>query len=99
MPKAIKVSDSLADAAALFAKVEHRSLAGQIEYWAKLGKIAEENPDLPISFIKDIQAFWFMASHICIFTEFFNELIIYNLRRDDPHQSHAVDFTRIVNVL
>lgn len=54
MPKAIKVSDSLADAAALFAKVEHRSLAGQIEYWAKLGKIAEENPDLPISFIKDI---------------------------------------------
>jgi len=25
-----------------------------VEYWAKLGRIAEENPDLPISFIKDI---------------------------------------------
>jgi hypothetical protein len=54
MPKAIKISDTLADAAALFAKIEHRSVAGQIEYWAKLGKIADANPDLPVSFIKDI---------------------------------------------
>lgn len=54
MSKAIKISEALAAAAALFAKVEHRSVAGQVEYWAKLGKIAEENPNLPISFIKDI---------------------------------------------
>ena len=54
MSKAIKISEALAAAAALFAKVEHRSVAGQVEYWAKLGKIAEENPDLPMSFIKDI---------------------------------------------
>ena len=54
MSKAIKISESLAAAAALFAKVQHRSVAGQVEYWAKLGKIADENPDLPISFIKDI---------------------------------------------
>lgn len=54
MSKAIKISESLAAAAALFAKVQQRSVAGQVEYWAKLGKIADENPDLPISFIKDI---------------------------------------------
>lgn len=26
----------------------------QIEYWANIGKIAEENPDLPLGFVKDI---------------------------------------------
>jgi hypothetical protein len=40
--------------AAVMANVMHRSLATQIEYWAKLGKIAEENPDLPMTFVKDI---------------------------------------------
>jgi hypothetical protein len=54
MAKAIKISEALATVAALFAKVEHRSVAGQVEYWAKLGKIGDENSDLPISFIKDI---------------------------------------------
>jgi hypothetical protein len=28
-----------------------RSVPKQIEYWAKIGKIAEENPDLPYEFI------------------------------------------------
>lgn len=54
MPKAVKISDELAASAAIFAEAENRSVAGQIEYWAKLGRIAEENPDLPISFVKDI---------------------------------------------
>jgi len=54
MPKAVKISEDLATSAAVHAKIENRSLAGQVEYWAKLGKIAEENPDLPMSFIKDI---------------------------------------------
>ncbi len=31
-----------------------RSGAGQIEHWAKIGRIAEENPDLSYEFIKDI---------------------------------------------
>jgi len=26
----------------------------QIAYWAKLGKLALENPDLPIKFVRDI---------------------------------------------
>jgi hypothetical protein len=54
MPKAVKISEELAASAAVHANIENRSLAGQVEYWAKLGKIAEENPDLPMSFIKDI---------------------------------------------
>jgi len=54
MPKAVKISDELAANAAVYAKVESRSIAGQVEYWAKLGKLADENPDLPILFIKDI---------------------------------------------
>ena len=33
---------------------KNRSLAGQIEHWAKIGKIAEENPDLSYEFIKNI---------------------------------------------
>lgn len=31
-----------------------RSGAGQIEHWAKIGKMAEENPDLTYKFIRDI---------------------------------------------
>ena len=55
MPKAVKISDELACIAAVFAGVEGRSLAGQVEYWAKLGRIADENPDLPVSLIKEIR--------------------------------------------
>jgi hypothetical protein len=32
----------------------HRSDPKQIEYWAQLGKVAEENPDLPISMLQDL---------------------------------------------
>jgi hypothetical protein len=31
-----------------------RSVPKQIEYWARIGKIAEENPDLPYSFIREV---------------------------------------------
>jgi hypothetical protein len=34
--------------------VDNRSLAGQIEHWARIGKCAEENPDLTYSLIKEI---------------------------------------------
>jgi len=36
------------------AKVQNRSIAGQIEHWIKIGKIAEENPDLPYELVKSI---------------------------------------------
>lgn len=32
----------------------NRSVAEQIEYWARLGKVAEENPDLPIPMLQDM---------------------------------------------
>ncbi len=53
MATAIKLSDALVDDAKLYAKAEHRTPPKQIEHWARLGKIAEENPDLPLSFIRD----------------------------------------------
>ncbi len=54
MPKAIKLSSELIDDAIINAKAQHRSVRKQIEYWARLGKIADENPDLPLGFIKGI---------------------------------------------
>jgi hypothetical protein len=54
MSTAVKISDELAKKAKIRSKVEKRSIAGQIEYWAATGEIVEENPDLPYSFIKDI---------------------------------------------
>lgn len=54
MAHAVKISDQLVNKAMLRAKVMSRSTAGQIEYWANIGQIAEENPDLPFAFIQDI---------------------------------------------
>ena len=53
MSIAIKLSDELAQQAKLYATVTHRSVPKQIEYWIRMGKLAEENPDLPFSFIQE----------------------------------------------
>jgi len=50
----VKLSENLVDHAKLMASVEHRSLPKQIEHWSQIGKIAEENPDLPFSVIREI---------------------------------------------
>ena len=50
----IKLSDKLISEARRYADTFSRSVPKQIEYWSRIGKIAEENPDLPYSFIKDI---------------------------------------------
>ena len=34
------------------AKALHRTLPKQIEHWAKIGEMVEDNPDLPYEFIK-----------------------------------------------
>jgi hypothetical protein len=52
MPVSVRLSDEIVSNAKTMASIMNRSSAGQIEYWAKIGKIAEENPDLPYSFIK-----------------------------------------------
>ncbi len=54
MATAVRISDSLLKDARKFSKIDHRSLTGQIEHWARIGKCAEENPDLTYDLIKDI---------------------------------------------
>lgn len=54
MSTAIKVSEELVASAKPYAAATHRSVTKQIEYWAKLGKAAEDNPDLPVNMILDI---------------------------------------------
>ena len=54
MSKAVKISDELVAKAKVKSKVFKRSVAGQIEYWAKIGQVVEDNPDLPLPMIQDI---------------------------------------------
>ncbi|MDA3790598.1 MAG: hypothetical protein PF503_19155 [Desulfobacula sp.] len=54
MTTAVRIADDLAKEARIFSKIDKRSLTGQIEHWANIGKCAEENPDLTYSMIKDI---------------------------------------------
>ena len=54
MPTAIQLSELLIEEAKPFAQAMHRSVAEQIEYWARLGKTVEENPDLPIYMLQDM---------------------------------------------
>ena len=53
MPVAVRISKELLDEAKRFSRINHRSIAGQIEHWARIGKCAEENQDLPYSLIKE----------------------------------------------
>ncbi|MDQ6954595.1 MAG: methionine aminopeptidase [Mariprofundaceae bacterium] len=50
----VKLSENLIHQARCYAKIQHRSVPKQIEYWSRIGKIAEENPDLPYAMIRDI---------------------------------------------
>ena len=54
MPMSVKLSDELVKQARQYGEVYQRSIPKQIEYWSRIGKISEENPDLNYSFIKDI---------------------------------------------
>ena len=49
-----KLSENLVEHARRHAQRQHRSVPKQIEYWSRIGKIAEENPDLPFAMIRDI---------------------------------------------
>ncbi|MBY0544190.1 MAG: ParD-like family protein, partial [Gammaproteobacteria bacterium] len=54
MSSAVKVSDELISKARTYAKIFHRSTAGQIEHGAKTGQILEENPGVSYQFAQDI---------------------------------------------
>lgn len=50
----VKLSETLVEQAKHYGNIQHRSVPKQIEYWSHIGKIAEENPDLPFSMIREI---------------------------------------------
>ena len=54
MPTAVKLSDKIVAGARIMSQAVNRSVAGQIEFWAKIGKAAEENPDLNYQQILDL---------------------------------------------
>ena len=54
MATAVRISGELVQEAKKYSRVDHRSITGQIEHWARIGKCAEENPDLTYSLIKEI---------------------------------------------
>lgn len=54
MSIAIRISDPLAKKARVRSRALNRSLASQVEYWAKMGEILEDNPDISFSFVQEI---------------------------------------------
>ena len=50
----VRIDTKLYDSAKIYAQVECRTIAGQIEFWAKVGKAALDNPDLSVTFIHDL---------------------------------------------
>ena len=54
MATAVRISEDLLNDARKYSKVDHRSITGQVEHWARIGKCAEENPDLTYGLIKEI---------------------------------------------
>lgn len=53
MAKSIRLDDSFVQNAEIYAAANHRSVPKQIEHWAQIGRIAEDNPDLSFEFIRD----------------------------------------------
>jgi hypothetical protein len=54
MASAVRISEGLLNDARKFSRIDHRSVAGQIEHWARMGKCIEENPELTFALIKEI---------------------------------------------
>ena len=54
MKKSVRIDSDLYDSAKSHANAERRTIAGQIEFWALIGKAALDNPDLPIDFVRDL---------------------------------------------
>ena len=50
----VKLSDKLVADAKRIAKVEHRSVPSQIEYYFQIALIAEQNPELSFSLIRQL---------------------------------------------
>jgi hypothetical protein len=53
MSVSVRLNEELVQQARNAAKAEHRTMQGQIEFWANVGRVALDNPDLPASFIAE----------------------------------------------
>lgn len=49
----VRIEDQLYELARTEAQIEKRTIAGQIEYWAMVGRAALDNPDLPVAFVAE----------------------------------------------
>ena len=49
----IRLDDGLVNKARVIGQAQSRSAAKQIEHWAKIGRIMEDNPDLSYQFVQD----------------------------------------------
>jgi hypothetical protein len=49
----VRIEPDLYNRAKKEAAVEHRTIAGQIEFWAQVGRACIDNPDLPVNFVID----------------------------------------------
>ncbi len=54
MSMPVRIDDQLYEQAKAHALAERRSIAGQLEFWAMVGKAALDNPDLHIDFVRDL---------------------------------------------
>lgn len=49
----IRIDQTLYEQAKTDALAEHRTIAGQVQFWAQVGRAALDNPDLPVNFIAE----------------------------------------------
>jgi hypothetical protein len=50
----IRLNQDLVEKATIMAKALNRTPPKQIEHWAKIGEMMEDNPDLPYEFVKQV---------------------------------------------
>ncbi|MBO1272944.1 hypothetical protein J3L11_14950 [Shewanella sp. 4t3-1-2LB] len=53
MATSVRLDEDFVSDARVHAEAENRSLPKQIEYWAKIGQIMIDNPDLPYEFVRE----------------------------------------------
>ena len=54
MSMPVRIEDELYEQAKSASKGECRTISGQLEFWAKVGKAALDNPDLPVEFVREL---------------------------------------------
>ena len=48
----VRLDQDLVEKASIIGKALNRTTPEQIEHWAKIGEMMEDNPDLPYEFVK-----------------------------------------------